>query len=104
MRSGVLYPRPTWEPPIFASEFSFWPSTRAEDGESCGNHPNGASDSLTGVTRNWATPTASLMNDGEDPESWMARTEKLKALGINGNGAGTPLTQQSQMWQTPASD
>jgi hypothetical protein len=34
-----------------------WPSPRAEDSESCGNHP-GATDSLTGATRGWARPAA----------------------------------------------
>lgn len=67
MRSGVLYPQPTWEPPISASESSYWPSTRAEDAESCGNHPNGASDSLTGVTRNWPTPTEDNANNCGGP-------------------------------------
>jgi hypothetical protein len=34
-----------------------WPSARAEDSESAGNHPK-ATDSLTGVTRNWPTTSA----------------------------------------------
>lgn len=34
-----------------------WPTTRKEDAESCGNHPN-ARDSLTGVTKDWPTPQA----------------------------------------------
>lgn len=34
-----------------------WPSPRAEDSESCGNHP-GKTDSLTGATRSWPTPMA----------------------------------------------
>jgi len=32
-----------------------WPTARGEDSESCGNHPNGKGDSLTGVTRDWPT-------------------------------------------------
>jgi hypothetical protein len=82
MRSGVLFPRPMWEPPIFASESSFWPSTRAEDGESCGNHPNGANDSLTGVTRNWATPDSNT------------------ASYSNGHNGFQNLREQSTLWQT----
>lgn len=35
-----------------AGQCQSWPTPRAEDGESCGNHP-GATDSLTGATRNW---------------------------------------------------
>lgn len=38
-----------------------WPTARAEDSESCGNHP-GAMDSLTGATKNWPTP---VRNDAE---------------------------------------
>lgn len=34
-----------------------WPSARAEDAESAGNHP-GATDSLTGATKNWPSPAA----------------------------------------------
>lgn len=34
-----------------------WPSPRAEDSESCGNHPE-ANDSLTGTVESWATPRA----------------------------------------------
>jgi hypothetical protein len=43
------------------------------------------------VVRAWPTPNASLMNDGEDPESWKERQGRLKDKGINGNGAGMPL-------------
>lgn len=36
-----------------------WATPRAEDGESCGNHPGAkGGDSLTGQTRFWPTPTA----------------------------------------------
>ena len=130
MRSGVVSPQPMWEPPISANAFSFWPSTRAEDAESCGNHPatSHSGDSLTGViktwktphgfsagngpdgnefstqVRNWATPSASMPNDGESPESWQARISELKSRGINGNGAGVPLGLEARLWQTPASD
>lgn len=47
------------------------------------------------------TPTAALMNDGEDPSSWQARADRLKAKGINGNGAGMPLTVAAAAWPTP---
>jgi len=52
----------------------------------------------------WPTPTASLTNDGETPESF-ERRRRLQETGVNGNGAGTPLTIAAKMWQTPrASD
>ena len=52
--------------------------------------------------RFWPTPNALVSNDGETPESWERRRDKLKALGINGNGIGTPLTIAATMWPTPA--
>lgn len=49
----------------------------------------------------WATPSASIANDGEDPLTWLARAEELKAKHVNGNGAGMPLTVQASLWLTP---
>lgn len=46
------------------------------------------------------TPNASVAQDGEGPETWLARREELKAKGINGNGAGMPLTIYSQLKQS----
>jgi hypothetical protein len=43
--------------PALPEQVTKWATPRAEDGESCGNHP-GAHDSLTGQTRMWPTPTA----------------------------------------------
>lgn len=103
MRSGVIYPQPTWEPPISASEFSFWPSARAEDGESCGNHPNGASDSLTGVTRNWNTPTANR-GEGQHQNSKLWQTPATDAFRSRGGDRVDEmgLDQQARMfWPTP---
>ncbi len=47
------------------------------------------------------TPAAGAFNDGEDPQSWLARRDELKAKGINGNGAGTPLAVAVKMLPTP---
>lgn len=79
-----------------------WPSPRAEDSESCGNHPE-ATDSLTGATKNWPTPNASMMNDGESPESFQARADRLKEKHHNTNGAGRPLAVAAAAWPTPNS-
>ncbi len=40
------------------------------------------------------------MNDGESPETFIARRERNKAKGYNGNGMGTPLAMAAQMWPT----
>lgn len=46
-------------------------------------------------------PAASSFNDGESAESWQARNERLRALGINGNGMDTPLAIAVQLLKTP---
>jgi hypothetical protein len=61
MRSGFLYERPTLALHTSEKESSSWPTARAEDSESCGNH-QGVQDSLGGATVNWGTPRA---NDAE---------------------------------------
>lgn len=72
MRNGCISRRKAWEPRIAANESSSWP-----------------------------TPAASVAQDGEQPESWLERRERLKKTANNGNGAGMPLTIASQLWSTP---
>lgn len=53
----------------------------------------------------WPTPDASVMNDAEGPESFLARQSIQKAKHRNGNGMGTPLAMAVRLWATPrASD
>lgn len=59
--------------------------------------------SLQVKVQTWPTPSASVANDGESPETWHARAAALKEKHGNGNGAGTPLTIASSAWPTPAS-
>lgn len=47
------------------------------------------------------TPDASVANDGEGPDTWLARRERVRAKGINGNGMGMPLTIAVQLLPTP---
>lgn len=77
------------------------PTPRAGDGDkwSAGKQRE---DSLTQIARQWPTPDAALMNDGESPENWVARQARQKAKGINGNGMGMPLGLASRIWQTPS--
>lgn len=63
-----------------------WPTARREGGESAGNHP-GATDSLTGATRNWMTPHGMHGTD---------HTGKT--------GRGGEFAAQATQWQTPATD
>lgn len=196
MRNGLIRKQPRWVPRTNANASSSWPSARAEDAESCGNHP-GAMDSLSGAiaqwetpnahertfdarevdhgiqlanqvsnwptataqdaasssadakygtvnrtpgttltdairkwqspraseaehagrvtrnhngqiglaeqTNNWPTPNASLVNDGESPETFFARAQRRKVdKNDNGNGNGTALTIAAKAWPTPA--
>ena len=41
-----------------------------------------------------------MANDGEGPETWLARREEVKARGINGNGMGMPLAIAVQLLPT----
>lgn len=128
LRSRCSLQRKRLERRIYGSGSSLWPTARREDGESCGNHP-GATDSLRGAIEqwmtphgmagrdasgklglggefakqatNWPTPDANLLNDGEDPASWIARRDRIKTEGINGNGMGIPLAMAGTMWDSP---
>lgn len=72
MSSGVCSRRPTLELPIRGKDCSSWP-----------------------------TPDAFVSNDGEQPETFLARKAAVKAKGVNGNGMGTPLAMAAKMWPTP---
>ena len=50
----------------------------------------------------WPTPDASVAQDGEKPETWLARRERVKLTANNGNGMGMPLTIAAQLWPTPS--
>ena len=54
----------------------------------------------TVMARMLPTPAACVANDGERPETWLARRERVKAKGINGNGMGMPLTIAAQLLPT----
>lgn len=75
-----------------------WPTPRAEDAESCGNHP-GATDSLTGATRHWPTPDASMATGGRtykegtvSPTGKDLRTGKKRSI---------PLNDAAKKWPPP---
>jgi hypothetical protein len=54
---------------------------------------------LESQTRHWPTPSASLMNDAESPESFEARQAKWSGTYHN----STPLTVARKTWSTPRS-
>ena len=50
---------------------------------------------------NWPTPDAAVMNDGENPATFLARIAKLAKKHRNGAGAGTPLAMAVKLWPSP---
>ena len=65
---------------------AMWPTARAEDSESAGNHP-GATDSLTGAAKLWQTP----------------QTPKGGGTSRSGDRIDEPLLDgQARNWPTPA--
>lgn len=102
-----------------------WRTARAEDGESCGNHPSKA-DSLTGVTRHWPTPnvpnggrTSNVTNRREDgskrqidlgalancwltPHGMSNRDHKGKVGGCGGDEFALQANRWSASASTPA--
>jgi len=55
----------------------------------------------TVIGRMLPTPSACVANDGERPETWLARRERVKLTAKNGNGMGMPLTIAAQLLSTP---
>jgi hypothetical protein len=90
---------PAWRPPVTDLPVLAWPTPASRDYRS----PNALNREDRGggskgeqlpnfVAHHWPTPTAALLNDGEHPDQWQARADRIKERGINGNGAGMPLT------------
>jgi hypothetical protein len=50
---------------------------------------------LTDDVARWTMPSANLFNDGESPEMFEARRQRMLAKGYNGNGTQTPLPIQA---------
>lgn len=46
----------------------------------------------------WPAASALVAQDGEAPETWLARREELKEQKVNGNGAGMPLAMASVLF------
>jgi len=98
-----------------ASACSSWPSARAADSESCGNHP-GATDSLTGAVAGWPTPQATddrATSGGRGPETnpslrtaagiWQtpSNPKNTSRKQAGGETREALLPRQSEQWPTP---
>lgn len=90
--TGIMHPGTT-----LTDAINMWPTARAEDSESCGNHP-GATDSLTGATRNWPTPQEHDRHiSGRTPEETAQARQRYQAGCSNLNDIAT-------YWATPQED
>jgi hypothetical protein len=84
---------------------SSWPTVRSHEVGDYQNQTDGTTQpTLCGIAHQWPTPAGSVAQDGEQPESWLERRERLKETANNGNGAGMPLTIASQLWPSPRSE
>ncbi len=110
LRSGGVYERPTLvrlmaEIVGGASRgmSNNWPTPQAADGERQSEQQMRGNPTLLGTARIWPTPSASVPNDGESPETWRVRQTELKAKHINGAGVPLAIAAQEAMsfWMTP---
>lgn len=87
---------------VSGETFTDWVSRLRED---CSRRQKSARRMSASVSSSlqWPTPAAGMPNDGEEPETWRARADLLKAKGMNGNGAGMPLAIAAKQWRTPRS-
>lgn len=110
MRNGVILKQPPLALRTNETGSGYWPSSRAEDSESCGNHPD-ATDSLTGAVRNWPTLTIgheSNSNSKRGSDTLYGTVENWKTPhGMAGMdhtgkaGGGGEFAAMVERWQTP---
>jgi hypothetical protein len=97
---------------ISANGSGSWPTSRAEDSESCGNHPD-ATDSLTGAVRTWPTATAGeAKGRGYQYDNHDKTKPRLSLTGLSqawktphgmssADGGGGEFQKAVELWQTP---
>ena len=90
----VPHDRPSRGAPSLDTLARNWPTPRAEDAESCGNHP-GRQDSLNATARLWPTPN--VPNGGRS-----MRAEDIAKKGATGKGKRqVGLENVARLWATP---
>lgn len=95
MLSGVILKQPPLALRTSATGSGSWPSARAEDSESCGNHPD-ATDSLSGAVKNW--PTVTVKSDGDATAN---RNWKTPHRMSSPEGGGGEFQKAAELWTTP---
>jgi len=114
MRSGAAIRQSKPGVPTAESDCSCWPTPVAHDSvkgktqaqvEAMRQRTGAGVSNLNETAENlWPTATACLAQDGENPETWLERRERVKLTAQNGNGMGMPLTIAAMLWQTPQTD
>jgi hypothetical protein len=110
MLNGHVFRRQMWVPAIDVIGGGVLPTPKAGDGErgrdKARARPDAKGRELATVIRDrmLPTPNAGLFNDGESPDSWVARRKRIKAKGINGNGMWMPLSIAAQLLTPTAND
>jgi len=111
LRGGVVFPQPTWEPPIFGNGSSASPSeeiasmTPCTDGDGSNLAQRGQSSTPPSMRMEdkWRTPTATELR--ADPDRLEGDPNGRMTDKMTGKVVRHGLPQQSKMWMTPqASD
>jgi hypothetical protein len=91
-------------PRIDATGSGLWQTPVADDSiaRSRGKWNGRGEPKLSAQVKLWPTPSASLPNDGEAPNTWLERRERVREKHNNGNGMGMPLAIAAKVWPTPA--
>ena len=103
MRSGEFIQLPKPDTRTVETGSSSWPTAVAGDSKSCGaagySTASGrhSGPTLTDACRQWPTPNAAVVNDGESVESFLARQTKWAHKYHN----SMPLTVKVKQWPTP---
>lgn len=120
MRSGRVYRQPKLALRTNESASSSWPTARAEDSESCGNHPN-ATDSLGVAVKEWRTPNTrdhhpqgprqdavqrqvTLCDQAEAMWKTPHGMGGMDASGKHGGAGGGEFAKQANNWPTPRAE
>jgi len=93
MRSGYVYQRPPWAPVKSAGAGSCWPTTT--EGDSKASSELLLPGQAARLAERWTTPSPNLFNEGNTPEMFEARRQRMVKQGYNGNGTQTPLPVQA---------
>ena len=104
----VQHDRPSQGTPSLDTLARLWPTPRAEDAESCGNHP-GRQDSLNATARIWPTPQAHDAHQGSEKHATRPSplggqrnlTDEIHLWPTRNVPNGNGLETEAKRWRTP---